>query len=139
MTRNKQRDRDAQNAAEAKLAKLMQDRIVEWTRLHADAMAAKAVLDEKTRALTMLSFNMRVAHYTALSEALGILNADLVIGALDCIPGFGWETPLGRDTRLLILAVNAGISLGECMETPDLEPWLRDHGVEFDTNQTASA
>lgn len=130
MTRNKQSDRDAQEAAQRRFADLVRNRIDELHRQRETLGAVIDELDRKAQALATVDANMKIAHHVAVAETLRIIDAELLLTALDAVSETGGESLHARAFKTLVIAVDHGLGLGEYLECTDLDGWLKGRGIE---------
>ena len=118
MTGSEEAERKSPADPNAQLMALLQSRILEWWAEHDDPEAARSALDQKIDALRRLDINLKIAGFTALTESVKALDADIVVAALRAADA-GSGHPLIQEAIELTEAIGRGM---------DLATYLR-HGI----------
>ena len=93
---------DTRETRQQEFHALIARRITEWWAEHDDADTAAQAVERKLDAMQRIDVNFRIAQYTAVTEGLKVLDAEVVLAGLRVAADTEADHPLIRETASLV-------------------------------------
>jgi len=114
---------DRQREFQALVAK----RITEWWAQHDDPATAFDAVHRKMDAMQTIETNCKIGQYTAIAEALRVLDAEIIVAAIRVVAEAEGNAPWLAEAEAMARGIAKGMQLGAYLDSDSAASWLERH------------